>query len=246
MSRSSKFEVIAPTDDPGLLTLEELRSLIGAGPSNEDLIALGDEAAEWVASICGVRTGNGHPPTFRLEWLRETFQPPASYDSALVLGRRFIVAVRVIENDMELALGTDYILQDVQGIVDRRAGGFPVAWWGAPVVVDYLAGFGPAPPYPQTQIDPPEWAGGPPGGSPEGSPPLFTAAPIPALLKASARDYCRLRHSASQADPLVRSETVEDIDSITYADAASTAEAFSALETMVASRLSRFITGTPG
>jgi hypothetical protein len=218
----SKFEVLVPTNDPALLTLEEMRAAFPdqATWSDQQLTDLSLEASEWVASVCDVRTANSYPPTFKAEGIRETFIGLWGCGPSLVLGRKFLSDVLVTENGMALVEGSDFVVQDAAGIIERvvAAGGYAF-WWGVPVIIDYVAGFG--------------------AGSP--------ASAIPGVLKAAVLDYSRLRSSELSLDPMVRSETTVDLDSVTYGSAAgSNVDPLSALESATRRRLSRYMTGNLG
>lgn len=212
---TSRIEILTPATDPALLSAAELR--VAAGLAEDDasqdtnLSMLGLEAAEWIAEVCGIRTAGANPPTVLAEGLRETF-PPGWRGSELVLARRFVSDVVVTENSMALADGTDYVVIDDRGVIQRLSSGYGLAWQVAPIVVEYTAGFS--------------------NGSP---------ANVPAAIKAVARDYVRMRYGINALAPdelRVRSETTNDIDSVSYFEAANSQSTF---EQQARERLSRFI-----
>lgn len=214
----SLLAILTPASDLALLSPEELR--IAAGLADDDtsqdtkLSALGLEAAEWVAGdICGIRPAGVNPPTVLAEELHETFSP-AWHGCELILARRFVSDVTVTENGIALTEGTDFLVLDDRGVLQRISGGYLTPWLIGPIVVDYTAGFS--------------------NGSP---------STLPPAIKAVATDYVRLRLSGSDRDPMVRSETTNDIDSVTYRDAADSQGVF---EEAARNRLSRFIADTFG
>jgi hypothetical protein len=140
--------------------------------------------------------------------LRETF-PSLWPGPELVLARRFVSVVVVTENGASLAEGTDFVVLDDRGVVQRMASGYGLRWCAVPIVVEYTAGFA--------------------NGSPSS---------VPAAIRAVARDYVRLRYTAGGLDPMVRSETTVDLDSVSYRDAADSQGTF---EEQARERLSRFL-----
>lgn len=212
---SSRLEVLVPAGSLGLLSAAELRAGAGlaAGDSSQDadLALLNLEAAEWIAEICGIRTAGARPPTVLAEGLRETF-PALWLGPELVLARRFVSAVTVIENGAALADDTDFVVLDDRGVIQRMTTGYGFPWRAAPIVVEYTAGFS--------------------NGSPSN---------LPAAIKGVARDYVRMRYGVGILAPdelRIRSETTVDLDSVSYFDAASTQGTF---EDQARERLSRFL-----
>lgn len=212
---SSRLEVVTPATDLALLSAAELRVAVGLAEDDAsqdaNLSMLGLEAAEWIAELCGIRTAGMNPPTVLAEELRETF-PPAWRGADLVLARRFVSDVTVTENSIALADGTDFVVLDDRGVIQRLASGYGLPWQVAPLVVEYTAGFS------------------------NGSPPN-----VPTAIKAVARDYVRMRYGIGALDPdelRIRSETTNDLDSHSYFDAASSQATF---EEQARERLSRFL-----
>lgn len=212
---NSRLEVLTPASDLALLSAVELRVAVGLAEddASEDtnLSMLGLEAAEWIAEIVGIRTAGARPPTVLAEELRETF-PPAWRGVELVLARRFVDAVTVTENGAVLVDGTDFVVLDDRGVLQRLSSGYGLQWQAAPIVAEYTAGFS------------------------NGSPPN-----IPSAIKAVARDYVRMRYGIGALDPdelRIRSETTNDLDSHSYFDAASSQRTF---EEQARERLSRFL-----
>lgn len=212
---TSRIEVLTPATDLALLSAVELR--VAAGLAEDDasqdtnLSMLGLEAAEWIAEICGIRTAGARPPTVLAEGLRETF-PAGWRGSELVLARRFVDDVTVTENSMALADGTDFVVLDDRGVIQRLSSGYGLPWQVAPIIVEYTAGFS--------------------NGSPSN---------VPAAIKAVARDYVQRRYGATALAPdelRVRSETTVDLDSVSYFDAANVQATF---EEQARERLARFL-----
>lgn len=211
----SRIEILTPATSLGLLSAAELR--VAAGLADDDasqdtnLSMLGLEAAEWIAELCGIRTAGNNPPTVLTEILRETF--PAMWSGPeLVLARRFVSDVTVTENGSAITEGTDFVVLDDRGTLQRLVNGYGLPWQVAPIVVEYTAGFS--------------------NGSPSN---------IPAAIKAVARDYVQRRYGVSALAPdelRVRSETTNDLDSVSYFDSANSQSAF---EEQARDRLSRFL-----
>lgn len=212
---ASRLEVLTPATDLALLSAVELRAAAGLAEDDASqdasLALLGLEAAEWIAEICGIRTAGMNPPTVLAEELRETF-PALWLGPELVLARRFVSDVSVTENSSALVENTDFVVLDDRGVIQRMTTGYGLAWQAAPIVVEYTAGFS--------------------SGSPSN---------VPAAIKAVARDYVQRRYGVTALGPdelRVRSETTNDIDSVSYFDAASGQGTF---EDQVRARLSRFL-----
>lgn len=191
----SKFEIVTPASDLAVLTAEELRAAAGlaADDTSRDvaLAAMGLEAAEWVAELCGVRTAGSNPPTFLAEDVRETFANSfyRARKSDLILSRRFVTITSLTENGIVLVENVDFVVDDDAGIIERQMSGFPTCWLYGAIVVEYTTGFA--------------------GGSPNS---------VPAILKSVMMDYVQLQNSSLSLDPSVRSETTVDLDSVTYFD----------------------------
>lgn len=213
----SRLQVITPATDVALLTATELR--VAAGLAEADathdtaLASLGLEAAEWIADILGIRSAGGRVPTVIAEVVRETFAP-AWRGYELVLARRFVSDVTVTESGGVLVEDTDFVVYDDRGMLERVSSGYQTGWAVGPIVVDYTTGFA------------------------NGSPSL-----VPPTIKAVAADYVALRYSAAGRDPMVRSETTNDLDSVTYRDGSDSQGSF---EEAARERLSRYIAGTAG
>lgn len=212
---SSRIEVLTPATDLALLSAAELRGAAGLAEDDTtqdaSLALLGLEAAEWIAEICGIRTAGANPPTVLAEGLRETF-PALWMGPELVLARRFVSDVSVTENGSALTDGTDFVVLDDRGVLQRMTTGYGLQWQAAPIVVEYTAGFS--------------------NGSP---------ANVPAAIKAVARDYVQRRYGVNALAPdelRVRSETTVDLDSVSYFDGASSQGTF---EEQARERLSRFM-----
>jgi hypothetical protein len=140
--------LVSPAPDYQLLSPEELR--IAAGLASDDdskdelLTLLGLEAAEWVATMCGVPAADGSllptpvdtTPTFRPEAVQET-RVLRGTPRSVALARRFItgtVAATLDDNAFETV------------IVDRQAGTIATNGACGTLVVSYTAGFTTVPP----------------------------------------------------------------------------------------------------
>lgn len=213
----SKFEIITPASDLAILTPQELRAAINLSPTDTSqdaiLAPLGLEAAEWVAELCGVRTAGKHPPTFLAEDVRETFYKTAHvHKPTLILSRRFVTVTSLTENGVPLTEGTDFVVDDDGGIIERYIAGYPARWLYGTIVVEYTAGFN--------------------SGSP--------STDVPSIIKSVMSDYIQFQRSNQIHDPLVRSETTVDLDSVTYQNITSQWGAF---DDAARNKLARFITG---
>lgn len=212
--------LIAPAADYQLLTPEELRVAVGLQPDDTSqdavLTALGLEAAEWVATLCGVPTADGYlleppvdtVPTFRAETVAET-RMLTTWPRTIALARRFVSSVSATLNGADV-LAADYRINSQAGTLERVVGGmFPCSWGCGTLVITYTAGF----------VD------------------------VPPALKGVASDYLAHLYTRGERDVTVRSETVNDIESVTYrpGDEIATSIADTARQ-----RLSRYMTGTHG
>lgn len=139
------LEIITPAESLALLSAEELRIAAGLAvddsSQDEALEKLGLQAAEQIATRCGVGTAGSYPPTLLLESLEETFWLGRD-ERGLQLSRRFVQAVTVTLNDAELSEGTDFIVDGDRGRITRLSNGWPICWTcHSKIVVDYDAGF---------------------------------------------------------------------------------------------------------
>lgn len=199
----------SPAADLALLSADELDAAATGMPGAEDnpagtLAALGLEAAEWVASLCGVSGIEGSTPTLKAEDLVETFRVIGTGPKALILARGFVSAVAVTEDGTALVEHTDFVVSHDAGIVRRLSSDDIVRWPVGKIVVSYTAGF----------------------------------ATVPPALKAAAQDYVRMRLSERDRDPLLRSEAVEGLDSVSWRVAGAGEQTFAA---SARQRLARFI-----
>lgn len=136
----------SPAADLALLSAAELLAAIeGVGGTDEspdtELTALGLEAAEWVATLCGVSGINGSTPTLKAEDVEETYRIVDTGPKALITARRFIADVAVTENGSALVEDIDFIVEGDAGIVRRLSADVITKWPTGKIVVTYTAGF---------------------------------------------------------------------------------------------------------
>lgn len=208
--------LVTPASDLQLLTAEELRLAAGltATDSSQDdsLSALGLEAAEWVATVCGVAAADidissppigAKPPTFKQETLIETVIASGSPRSVL-LSRGFVSGVSVTLDDVAVS-ALDYLVYADSGRLDKLSGGIPAGYWSQGTLeITYTAGF----------------------------------STVPPIMKSVAKDYVRRRLAQADRDPYLRSQTINDLESLTFRDGPETGGTF---EQEARRRLSRFI-----
>ena len=212
--------LVTPADDYQLLTAAELR--LAAGLESDDtsqdasLETLGLEAAEWVASLCGVPAADGSTsspyidsvPTFRQEVVQETRQI-IGMPRTITLARRFISSVSVTLNDIAID-SSDYRVNAQAGTLERLVAGLYPAYWGSgTLVATYTAGF----------------------------------VTVPPAIKAATRDYVAMLYSQASRDYAIRSETINDIESVTYRVGS---EVEASIEAIARQRLARYITDNYG
>lgn len=140
----------SPAADPSLLTDADLAEIADGFSGAEDspagtLAALGLEAAEWIATVCGVSGIDGHPPTLRQEDLTETFRIRGTEPRSLVLKRGFVSDVSVTENGTALTEDADFTVSGDAGIIRRLCSDVPTCWPCGTIVVAYTAGFATVP-----------------------------------------------------------------------------------------------------
>jgi hypothetical protein len=211
---SSILSVVTPAASLGLLSAAELRAAAGLGAEDksqdEALEALGLEAAEWIAgTICGMATAGGNSPTLLQESLSEAFRL-RSYGHRLP--RQLILSRRVV-SDVDVTENDTALVADTDFLVHDEAG-----------LLDRLSS-DVVTCWPSGTIVVTYTAG-------------FAADAVPAVVKAVATDFIRMRLSQRGRDPLVRSETTEGVDSVTYRDGAGGETDF---EEAARSRLARYM-----
>lgn len=141
------FAVTSPATDLALLSDQELRLAAGlaASDTSQDtaLAVLGLSVAADIATACNVPSGGVTQPTLRSEAVSDTYWPISQgrRTDALVLSRRFVTAVSVVEDGTTLTEGTDYWLDSAPGLLRRICSDYPRAWCSAKIVVSYTAGF---------------------------------------------------------------------------------------------------------
>ena len=141
----------SPAADLALLTDAELDLAADGFDGDADspsgtLAALGLEAAEWIATECGISGIDGNPPTLKQEDLIETFRIVGTAPKSLLLARGFVSDVSVTEDGTALTEDTDFVVSGDAGIVRRISSDEVIAWKAGTVVVSYTAGFAAVPP----------------------------------------------------------------------------------------------------
>lgn len=146
------LSIATPAADLSLLTIEELAAAVGLDPDDdsedETLAAIGLRAAAAIAQHCRIAPGGSYPPTLRLEGLTETFLAQRRHRSPQLL-----LARRPIENPEPIAVidagttltGSDFLVNDADGILVRVSGGCPIDWSCQQITVSYSAGWSTVP-----------------------------------------------------------------------------------------------------
>lgn len=141
---TSIFSVTSAASSLALLSVAELRALLGAGPSDDDLEVLGRRVALAIAGACGVAADGVNPPTLLRETCAETFRL-ARRVATLRLARRPVAAVTsVVENGTTLD-PVSYELDPASGLVTRLSGDQPCWWPCGKVAFAFTAGYVAAP-----------------------------------------------------------------------------------------------------
>ena len=139
------FSVTTPATSYALLTAAELRTAAGVtGTSYDaDLETIGLGVAADIANACDVTDDGVNPPTLRRESVTQTFRHGCDFRTykALILARRFVSSVVVVENDITLVLTTDYLVEAAAGLLTRVTQDAIDVWPAGTIVVTYDAGF---------------------------------------------------------------------------------------------------------
>lgn len=135
------LSLITAASDRGLLPLEDLRAAAGVTGNGEDarLQKAGVAVADTIARWCGVAQAGISPPTLRRETLEQTFWP-AQCHMQLVMARRFVGTISVIEKGVSLP-AEEFSLDAAAGLLLRLRGGEPCEWACGAIKVTYQAGF---------------------------------------------------------------------------------------------------------
>ena len=187
------LSVTTPATDLTLLTIDELRAIVGANDKSRDadLKRLGDRAADAIVQACKLPADGATPPTLRQEVLVDTFRlnrwwgkrEHIGYLEDLVLSRRPIVSVASItETGVTLDPTSDYEIHAAAGTLTRLFNDQTSRWAASTIIVTYTAGW----------------------------------AVVPQGLKRAAEKLIRLYSANESRDPLLRSEEVTGISSRTF------------------------------
>lgn len=143
-----------------LLTLLELRAAAGvaAGVTTRDteLAAIGLTVADTISDWCCIAGDGLTPVTLLRETLVETFRtshhrhPCRSHHGShgpapLILARRFLGTVGIVEDGTTLVLDTDFEIDAGAGLVYRLCSGQRTSWRACLLVATYDAGFATVP-----------------------------------------------------------------------------------------------------
>lgn len=140
------FQVTTPASSLVLLTAAELRAAIGIVDTDHSqdavLATVEKQATALIVTECSVASDGLHPPTLLSETVKDTIWLTRGMDQ-VKLSRQFVSSVTsIVEDDVTLALTTDYVLDDPEGgFVVRIRDGRPSRWGCSQIVVTYVAGF---------------------------------------------------------------------------------------------------------
>lgn len=175
-----------------LVTAAYVAATMEDPPSDAELESYIDEVTAKAARFCNLATdvAGAYPPTFAAETCRATyFIAECSRGPNLILPWRVPVTSisSVVEDGVTLTSGTDYRLI-AGGMLLRLSSDAPYYWSTGKIVVTYVAG----------------WAAT-----------LSTNAP--ADLQAAVAEQVKYRAMAIDKDPAIRSESVPDVYTASYA-----------------------------
>jgi hypothetical protein len=140
--------VTAAAADRGLLTQAALRAAAGlaSGDSSRDteLQAIGLAVSDIISVACNVAGDGINPPTLLQETLQETVRPAGALD-CLILSRRFVGTIAIVEDDIDLVESTDFAVDRSTGLVTRLSCDRDALWCAGKIVVTYQAGFATVP-----------------------------------------------------------------------------------------------------
>jgi hypothetical protein len=136
---------VAPTRS--LLTAAQLRAAAGlaAADTSKDteLAAIGLAVSDTISEWCNVVGDGITPVTLRQETLIETLWPAYS-GRPLILSRRFLGTVTIVENAVAL-VSADFSINAGAGILTRLSSDAETYWPAGKIVVTYQAGFATVP-----------------------------------------------------------------------------------------------------
>lgn len=190
------FTVTVPATSRLLLTLAEMRIATGATlPDTPDAVLdiLNATISADIAAACNVRADGVHQPTLMLETVTDVYRPDRAMTSRsraqIILSRRPVSNLAIVENDITLVNGTDFILDPVTGIASRVHDLILTDWffWAfdlstAAITATYDGGL----------------------------------TEVPDDLRGAAMELARIRWFQSLRDPSARQEVVDGVGSVTY------------------------------
>lgn len=135
----------AAAESRALLTPAQLRTAAGAADNSRDaeLADIGLRVADMIAEYCCVPGDGITPTTLRQETLTETFRLSGCVQP-LILARRFLGAVSVVEDGVTLA-AADFEIEAGAGMLYRLCDDIRTRWPARKIVVTYQAGFATVP-----------------------------------------------------------------------------------------------------
>lgn len=140
-----EISVIAPTR--ALLTTAQLRVAAGLAATNAsrdaELSAIGLTVSDIISNWCNIAGDGITPVTLRQETLIETVRLTCG-KSPLILSRRFLGTVSVVEADVALA-ATDFSINAGAGMLTRLSSDAETYWPTSKIIVTYEAGFATVP-----------------------------------------------------------------------------------------------------
>ena len=143
------FEVITPAADAvarRLTTVAAVAALMDEAdvPEDDDVLGHIDFVSAQMARAAGLAVdAAGRIPTFASETCRATWRATSCYRSSeLSLPWRWPVTsiTSVVENDVTLVLGTDFLLLP-RAVIQRISSDAPIRWSSTKIVANYLAGW---------------------------------------------------------------------------------------------------------
>lgn len=133
--------VTVPAADRSLVKFEEVKLALGFQNTHDQVTieALILRVSDMISRHCGVADDGEHPPTLLREEIVETVWPQA-YGDRLLLSRRFLGTVSVVEMGSAL-VADDFLINRGTGALTRLSGGNAGSWSCGKTVITYQAGF---------------------------------------------------------------------------------------------------------
>lgn len=139
------FRVIQPADDLGLLSIEELRAVVGLADTDysqdERLETLGKRVSSMITSACMVVKDGVNPPTLLLERCVDSYRMKCSQQAIYLSRRPIYQIVSVTVAGSALMQDVDYEVDPASGKLTRLCGDDESWWLAGKTVVEYDAGF---------------------------------------------------------------------------------------------------------